>query len=392
MNSPKVNSIIDVLLAAFVLRIIFLFVNTYIFILPQGDGDAISNELAAYYIATYGINDLNGLLQSGSGLLRLIGAVVYSIFGRSPFLFGLVIVILGTLTVSNIHKASFLLWKNRKLSRRIAWFAALFPQFILHSALLLREIPVNFFITLAAIGVIKYWNYGDRKQMLNIVLCILLGTMFHTAVLMALPVFFFTVLFKKQSNISFTKQLFIRIAGVLVLIVSLMFLNITGFGLKKFGGSFDNMFEVLEEREARDSRGGAAFPQWMRIQGTADLWKLPARVGTFLFSPAIPFLVKKTSHLIGMLDAMLYLLMLYYIYKGRKQIKRNKSANVLLMISFVLYIVFSMGTSNFGTAIRHRAKMAPLLLILAVNHKKWEKLNRKKNRVFQIKTNGQNRH
>jgi hypothetical protein len=48
-----------------------------------------------------------------------------------------------------------------------------------------------------------------------------------------------------------------------------------------------------------------------------------------------------------------------------RSVKQNRSALVLLIVMLALYLLFSLGVSNFGTAIRHRAKMSPLLLVIA---------------------------
>jgi hypothetical protein len=62
---------------------------------------------------------------------------------------------------------------------------------------------------------------------------------------------------------------------------------------------------------------------------------------------------------------MLYLFLFWTLYRNWNAIKRNRPVIVLLVIALALFFVYALGVSNFGTAIRHRAKMAPILLILA---------------------------
>ena len=345
-------------------------------VLPQGDGDAMVIERKAFEFAEYGIQDLSEQLRASNGAMIALGTLIYNIFGRSPFIFGLAIVLMGTFTVSYMYKASLLLWQNPKLSRRIAWFGALFPQMLLHSALLLREIPVNFFLCLAILSLIKFWKYRKRQKIFHFTLYILLGTLFHTGIITVFAAVLLAFLIVKQENRTRFQQSISRIFGILILVGGLAIMNSTGFGLNKFGGSIETIFEALEDREKLNTQGGAAFPEWMRIRGgTSELWKIPVRLVAFLFSPAIPFLVRSSGHLIGLIDAVLYLLLFYYIYRDQKYLKKNKAALTIFIITIVLCLVFSLGTSNFGTAIRHRAKMAPLLIILAINHRKWEKRN-----------------
>lgn len=339
--------------------------------MPQGGWDAMHTEEEAYKLAQSGISNVASIFQSSVGAIRFVGAVIYSIFGRQPFLFGLFMVVLGTLTVSNIHKAALLLWQDPIVARRIGWFAVFFPQMILHSVLLLREMPVNYFLSLALISLIKFWKYKQQRKILSFIFFVMMAALFHTAVITALIGLLFAFLLIKQQNTSFLKQTLSRIFGIVVLIGGISFLQTTGYGMHKFGGSFDNVFIILEAREALSTQGGAAFPEWMRIQGgSSDLWKIPVRLVTFLFSPAIPFLVKTPFHVIGLIDAFLYIAIFLNIFRFRKQLSFNKTALINFVIIIVVALTFSIGTSNFGTAIRHRSKIAPLLLVLMVNHKK----------------------
>ena len=66
----------------------------------------------------------------------------------------------------------------------------------------------------------------------------------------------------------------------------------------------------------------------------------------------------------GVVDAAIYLFLFWNLYRNWRTIKKNRAAVVLLAMVLTLFLVYALGVSNFGTAIRHRAKMAPILLLL----------------------------
>ena len=148
-------------------------------------------------------------------------------------------------------------------------------------------------------------------------------------------------------------------------------MNQSGIGTGKIGGSFDNSIEMLKQREQYDVKGGSHYPEWMRLSGGAsDLLKIPVRYVTFLFSPLIPWLVRSIWHTLGLLDALFYFLSFYFIIKYHKIFKYNETAKALFVMVLFTVLVFSLGVTNVGTAIRHRAKLAPLLIVIAIGMNK----------------------
>jgi hypothetical protein len=124
--------------------------------------------------------------------------------------------------------------------------------------------------------------------------------------------------------------------------------------------------ERFEAQERLDTQGGAAFPEWMRVRGgMGDSWKIPVRYVSFLFSPLVPFMVRTQHHLLGLVDAALYAALFLLLVRHWRSVAKNRPAMALLIVVMSLFLVFALGVSNFGTAIRHRAKVSPLLLALA---------------------------
>lgn len=361
------TSIGIILLAAFVLRMTLLIVNLEFTTLPQGGGDARSFEFKAWEHAERGLRPISYYLQSGSDFIVLPGALIYSVTGRAPYVLSLVMVALGLGVVYLSYRAAFELWGDQRMARMVAWGAALFPQLMLHSVLFLREIPVSFCLAGAALCAIRYTKRYDIRQVIWFSCWVAVGALFHSGVIFAIPAMLLGVMLTRPRRARDRFKFYATNTIAALLLAGAMFAaNETGFGLGKFGGSLDDALETFEQREESETIGSAAFPEWMRVRdGLSDAWKIPVRYVALLFAPLAPFLVRSPSHLLGVLDAALYLFLFWTLYRNWGAIKRNRPVIVLLVIALALFFIYALGVSNFGTAIRHRAKMAPILLILA---------------------------
>jgi len=364
---PNIN-ITKILFVAFVIRFSLMLVNNYVVLLPHGDGDALSFERKAYLLSISGYDvDFIEYFLSGSRFFTLISSFIYLFVGREPFVLAFIMVLLGVWSVKLVHKASLLLFRDVSVAKKAAWIAALFPQFCLHSALLLREIPINIFLLLSIISFIKYWKYSKNSSLLPFIFFSSLATLFHSGMFFIFVGFIIFNIYRNKKNatvkISFSKKYGLP----LLLILVMLFLNTNGIGLSKFGGSIESASETFEQTQNFKTRGNSAFPQWMTINGgLSDAWKTPIRFIAFLFAPLLPFMVRSPGHIIGLLDALIYLFFFYRMYKNRHFLKSNTTTSAILTIALMLSLVFSMGVTNVGTGIRHRAKIAPLFILLFI--------------------------
>ena len=362
------TKISHILFVAFLLRLTFLVVNNYIMYLPHGNGDALVFEHKAYLlsISNYNIDYLEYLTR-GSYFFTLLCSFVYTIFGRQPFVLGLCIVVLGVWCVKLVHKASLLLFKDVIVAKKAAWIAALFPQFCLNSALIFREIPINFFLLLTIIAFIKYWKYSNKTSLIFFIIYGLFATILHSGMFFIFFGLIIFNLFKKKSDrrvkVSFAKKYVLPV----IIVFAIVIIASNGIGLFKFGGSVAGVADQFTQMQNRKTEGNSAYPQWMLLNGGfSDMWKVPLRFTAFLFAPVFPFIVKSAGHLLGLFDAFIYLFFFYRMFKNRHFLKSNTTASAILIISLTLSLVFSMGVSNVGTGIRHRAKIAPLFILLFI--------------------------
>jgi len=349
----------------FLIRLGVMLMGKYLFVLPHGDGDALVIEYKAYIYAYHFGIDYASVFSQGHNFLAYLFSFVYDIVGREEIVLNLIMVFLGTLLIKYIHDASYLIWKDKKMAIKIAWVAVFFPQFCLHSALLLREVPVNLCLLLCVISFIKYMRSLNLIFLIKFIFFTIFGMLFHSGIF---SVFIGTAIFYafRNRNISVFK----KILMLSVIVVVIYLLNSSNIGLGKFGGSLDEGLDSFYLRESMYTSGGSAYPNWMRVTGTvSDIWKIPIRFITFLFAPLIPFLVKSPGHVLGLIDSIFYIYVFRKFYKNRKTLKNIEEYKFILTVILTLSLVFSLGVSNVGTAIRHRAKFAPLLLIAMLSKK-----------------------
>lgn len=376
------NKIITITIIAFIIRLILLIIDQFWFNLPQSGLDTVRFERQAYEMTVYGDWSFKDMIFSGADFHILTsGYLIYSVFGRIPFLWGLLMVLMGTATVYNIHRGCYLITNNYKTANKSAWIAAFFPNFAVLSATLLREVPIHFFLSLSLVYLISYIKY---KKIVSIIMFIIFGiiaSIYHSGVFaIFLGFLFYAVVLNRNA------KPIIKLFTVLISVLALYYINVTGIGLNKFGGSFEGALEgALEGGGGIYEDARTNYPSWLRLSGgITDIFLIPIRVISFLFTPFIPFLAKSGSHLIGVFDGILYFWLVRNIYINRKYFFKIETTKAIITIFLFFSLAFSFGASNFGTNIRHRAKVLPALLILPIITSKQRKKNKQ---MYYLKKN-----
>jgi len=135
------------------------------------------------------------------------------------------------------------------------------------------------------------------------------------------------------------------------------------FPLPKLG-TFERLLDAqnLLRMMAIAARDGAAYPSFAVPTSTTELlWKTPIRLAYFLFAP-FPWDIRAPQHLIGLIDGAIYLVVALTLWRKWPVVVSNKTALRVMIIVIAVLFVFSFGVGNFGTGIRHRAKLVVALL------------------------------
>ncbi len=364
-------AILKVLLIALAVRFLFLIVNNHIFYLPDGDMDAINFEQFAWERSQNNfLKNFNKFLKPDAYFYSSMLSVPYYFFGRSillaqslSILFGVGSVFLGWLVTKK-------LWDN-SIAIKVAWSIALFPSIISYSVLTMREVYITFFLLLAIYGIVNWYRSRNYKSIFFIFFGFIAATFFHGASIIGL--FIFLLIITLDSIVSTFKSLLnyrinpkiLKIIIFSSIILGLYMTNKISIPyLQTFDKSINPTF-LTETIINLKVKGDAAYPEWTKIYSNDELfYKIPIRSLYFIFSP-FPWDVSKPSHLIGVLDSFLYMILVYLIFRNLKVIWKDPTLRIILLILLAYIVIFGVGVGNFGSGIRHRSKFAIEFILLA---------------------------
>ena len=365
-------SIANILYVALLFRVLLIILGNGVISLPDSAGDAWFFELVAYEWSKLGF--LNAIFNfpelSESFVISYIISILYSLTDRSIVLAQSMSLLFGLLSVFMSCILAKKLWGN-PIAIKVGWFTALYPSLILYSALVMREMYICFFLLVALNNVINWTNNGSYKSFLFASLSFILAGVFHGGMYVGLIMFIVLAI-----SFNYKKILKLLINGLITLktlvvfalmIVFIFYVSINNITIPKIGVVTDinELKEGILKKNLVSHRGDAKYPDWTIAKSENELiYKIPIRAIYFIFSP-FPWELKKSSHLIGLLDGTLYMLMAYLIFRNRKVIWSDPALRMIFLILLTYIIVYGIATGNFGTGLRHRTKFSIMFILLA---------------------------
>ena len=279
-------------------------------------------------------------------------------------LFGVGTVFLGSKVAEKV-------W-DKRTGKKAGWMLALFPSLILYSCLILREVYVYFFLSVALYGIVDWTATKNIKSFILALIGFISATFFHSAMIVGLFVFLtivflqnIKVIFKNLKKFKVFKKLNI-FTFFIIIIISVVFIKDLRFEKipNIFNSPNENLKFILIKIKNFD-KGSAKYPRWLVPETTNEIiYKSPFRIVYFVFAP-FPWDIKKFSHLIGMFDALIYIFLSYLIWRNKKVILSDPTLKIILILLLAYLVVYGIGVGNFGTGIRHRSKFAIIFIILA---------------------------
>ena len=354
------------LLVAFAARAGASMLHAFVTPLPGSGMDAVGFERIGWEWSSSTWSELSQRFTSGFLLYSWIIAFLYWLTDRSPLMIQAVNVLFGTLVVFNVFRLSVLLW-GEAVARRATWVAALFPTMVLYSALTMREIAVVYPLTLGAICLVRWRQSNNPLWALAAVVSFVCGISFHTVMVGAIAYTGVAVAARWVGSVVRGKLGSAIPVGIALVGVA----AVGGFALATGIGSRINYFDLLESTEAiAGQQGGGVLDRTDYLRGmvmtsfTDLVWQLPIRTVFFLFMP-FPWLVRAAVDLVGLVDAALYVWLSVCLWRSLRRVWAAPAARDVMLLWLSCMLVFALVVSNYGTAIRHRGKTAPLLIAAA---------------------------
>lgn len=356
-----------ILLVALVLRLGIALFHVYIAPLPGSQSDALAFEQIGWNFAQSLQEGLPIELPTYGGFYSAFIGFIYYIFGRSSFLIQIINVFVGVLIVFNIYRIGSFLWGER-FGQRAAWISTFFPMFILYAAITVRETFILYFLILSLYYLLKWHNKEEIKFFIFSSFLILFGGILHSALTLGLLVHGYLILkqwFKECILRGHTKCCIGITASGLLILVIVGGVLITGVGLHQKFGNISTIDDIIQLQEYK-AIGRAVYLENLTLVKSVDIiWQLPIRIIYFLFAP-FPWKASSLVDLIGIADVTFYIVLIICAWKRHNNRFYARRVLPLTLMFLVLLVIFAIGSSNYGTALRHRVKIAPMLIIWAV--------------------------
>lgn len=255
---------------------------------------------------------------------------------------------------------------------------ALFPMSIILTSILLRESIISL-LNLMAIYVFVLWLEKEKYLQIAVsILLVVVSAAFHSGsiflLVVMIPCFAFYSPRKRSFSISF-KQ--VVTSFVVMIVGGLLIISVGQVIFGKFS-LFTGTDEVISY--AARSRGQSAYLTGISFSNPIALAAFIVLKGFYLLASPLPWDWRAVFDIIAfMMDGALYLAAFAFLWKGF--IKRWKAGERVIPIGAVMLTVFlllfGMGVSNAGTALRHRYKIYFIFVLLVgvwgLAQEKWNK-------------------
>ena len=357
-SKVKENSIKKILFLMLFFQIIVAIIDNYVTIFPLMGFDARAFESFAWFSYENNVN---------------IGRGAYNYYVLNPLYKLLKVRSAMTIEALNIFFSLvinfniYYILKKLQIKKRVLFFSmfisSLSPISIIYRTGVLREAIIIMFVSFS----LKYFiNFMLSKkgniEVLKAFVVLGLGSIFHSGVIFIVTGYLIALLSGKKNQKLF--QYLVLILGIIGFIV---FKDIL---LSKVGGG-DLDRVVIANNYKSLKLAGSGYLQNITTTSLGQIVAyLPLFIFYFLYSPT-PDMFRGVLDIISfILNSSIYLYFIFYglyLYskiKDRLTLTEKKIIKFLVVSFFLTAAVFSIGTRNAGTAMRHRDKIIPLLIVI----------------------------
>lgn len=292
---------------------------------------------------------------------------VYSISDSSRIIAQYINVMFGCGIVYLIYQITKL-FRIKDSTRKFVIIVAVFmPQLIIFSGILLREAWVSFFIVASVYYFFQWYIKCNALNIALVIITILIAAAMHSGALMVLAGYSIAIITYSPAHKKITIDLtaIFKLTIIVIIIVSFFTSDYSEIFTEKFA-SLENE-DYFIDRVNNINSGGSAYLQWINVNSTTQgLLFSPLKMFYFLYSP-VPFDWRGVGDIVAFfLDSVMYIYFSIIIFRNYRKIRNREQKiiiNYLLLSIIAIVFTFSYGTYNSGTAIRHRAKIFPIILI-----------------------------
>lgn len=352
------KNIKKILFLMIVIQLIIAFIDNYITAFPLIGIDAKAFEGLAWFSYENNVN-----IGRGAYNYYILNPIYKLIRVRSAMIFEALNIFFSLVTNINIYNILNKLQIKKQILIFSIAISSLSPISIIYRTGVLREAIIIMFISYS----LKYFiNFMTSKkgniEILKAFIMIGLGAVFHSGVIFLVIGYLIALLSgKKKQKLLQYLILILGIVGFIIFRDSLL--------SKVGGGDIDKIITVNNYTSLK--MAGSGYLQSISTTSLGQIIAyLPLFIFYFLYSPT-PEMFRGVLDIISfILNSSIYLyftfygLYLYVKIKNRLTLTEKKIIKYLFISVVFTVAVFSIGTRNAGTAMRHRDKIVPLLIII----------------------------
>jgi hypothetical protein len=304
----------------------------------------------------------------GSNFYESILAIFLKFFGDSKFVASELSVLFFVFSLIILGKILLLLDKEKYLYPIVLLFSLL-PSNFLFTSVTLREPFEMFFFMLSCYLSVFYIKTKKISALPILVISLLLLGVWHNGLIIFLPNFaLFFIIFSMDGK---RKRYSLGLKFILFLLYSILifftFILITKLGLSSQASTSLINGDIMDySQDYRDVEysGGSSYSA-----DFSSVFSIPILFLNYMFAP-FPWQIRNILDIYAAFESILRLVLIFYAFteiKNRKKGKREtKTLLFLFLVSLVLEFIWSMGTLNWGTAMRHHIMAYGIFLILGI--------------------------
>lgn len=360
----KKNKLVNWILVGTTLRLFFISLYMAGIKLPESQGDAKNffHEGRAVFEYLFFEGDKIQIINPYSNVIGLS-----MIFSGDNINFALFMNVFCYIIISYTLYEIIKLIATKEQGIKAVIIMSIFPIDILYSSVLLREQTIIMFMILSFLFLIKYIKKGIFFEFLISVLFHCLGVLFHSGILFLLAVHFYVLFFYKKKVKKIKHKTAKTLAlGVFSIVLFKILSKLPKFAFIKDIFNIEYLNHVVVGRFlASTGTGRTAYLTNLVPSNLVEfILYIPLRIIYFLFAPFL-WMVGGAGDVFVLLDGTFYIILVILAIKSLKFMDM-KIRKVFLLYFFAFTVVFSIGTTNYGTAMRHRHKILWLIVAVAV--------------------------
>ena len=202
--------------------------------------------------------------------------------------------------------------------------------------------------------------------------------LFHSGILFLLAVHLYVLIFfKRKAKVVKFKTIKTIALGVFGLIMFNLLGKLPKFAFMKDIFNIEYLNHVVVGRFlASTGTGRTAYLMNLMPSNLVEFaLYLPIRMVYFLFAP-FPWMIGEAGDIFVFLDGTFYIILTVMAFRRLKFLD-SKIKKAVLLYFFAFVVVFSIGTTNYGTAMRHRHKILWLITAVAVLPRRIEEIDQR---------------